>query len=79
MKNKTFTKREQEVINLIIQAKNRKTIATCLAISVNTLDKHIYHIHLKTDTHTTSQLILYVLKGKDLDKNIEETILIENL
>jgi DNA-binding CsgD family transcriptional regulator len=60
---KQLTLRETQVLNLIVNAKSRKIIADELNISINTLDKHIYHIHMKTNTHSIGELILWYLKS----------------
>ena len=42
-----------------------------LNISINTLDKHLHHIHIKTKTSSNSELILWIIMNmKDL--NIRE-------
>ncbi len=51
--------REREVIALVAQAKSRKIIASDLNISIHTVDTHLRHIHLKTNTHSLSELIIW--------------------
>ena len=72
IKNSKITSREIQVLALIIQAKNRKRIAQELKISINTLDKHLHHIHIKTNTSTNSELILWIIMNKS-ELNINET------
>ena len=65
IRNQNITKREKQILNLISQAKNRRVIALELNISINTLDKHLHHIHIKTNTRSSSELILWILSNKD--------------
>ena len=51
--------REREVIALVVQAKSRKIIASDLNISIHTVDTHLRHIHLKTNTHSLSELLIW--------------------
>lgn len=54
-----LTKREREIIFLITKALCRKNIAKNLNISLHTVDTHIRHIHLKTNTHSIAELIVW--------------------
>ena len=56
--------REKAIIDLIAQAKCRKDIAHELKLSIHTVDSHLRHIHLKTNTHTVSELLLWVIYGE---------------
>ena len=58
--------REKEVVQMVTQAKCRKTIASELKISVHTVDTHLRHIHLKTKTHSLTELIVWALHNYDL-------------
>jgi len=53
--------REKEIIQLVSNAKCRKTIANELNISIHTVDTHLRHIHLKTNTHSFTELIIWAL------------------
>ena len=55
----TLSAREKEVIKLVAQAKCRKVIASELNISIHTVDTHLRHIHLKTNTHSLSELLIW--------------------
>ena len=59
-----FTNREKEIINLIIQAKCRKTIANDLNISIHTIDAHLRNIYLKTRTHSMLELFVWIMKER---------------
>ncbi len=58
--------REKEVVQMVTQAKCRKVIASELKISVHTVDTHLRHIHLKTKTHSLTELIVWALNNYDL-------------
>ncbi|MBL0053933.1 MAG: hypothetical protein IPP29_21785 [Bacteroidetes bacterium] len=64
MNENVFTKREMDIINEIKKAKSRKIIADALCISINTLDKHLHSIHLKTKTHSVAELMNWLYNGK---------------
>ena len=53
--------RERDVIKLVAEAKCRKIIASDLNISIHTVDTHIRHLHLKTNTHSLSELLIWSL------------------
>ena len=59
--NTVFTEKESEIILLVLKAKSRKMIADDLKITVNTIDRHLQHIHLKTNTHSNSELLRWLI------------------
>jgi len=61
-----FTSREKEIINLITQAKCRKTIAHELDISIHTIDAHLRNIYLKTRTHSMLELFVWIMKDRKM-------------
>ena len=61
MENINLTVREKEIIQLVSNAKCRKTIASELDISIHTVDTHLRHIHLKTNTHSLTELMVWTL------------------
>ena len=69
MNKKALTAKEKEVLELILKAKRRKIMANELSISINTLDKHIHHLHIKTSTHSNSELILWAIEEKAMEKH----------
>ena len=54
-----LTLRENEIIRMYMKGKNRKDIARAWSISVSTVDTHIKHIHLKTNTTDVLGVIKY--------------------
>lgn len=58
-----FTDRECDVLELLCEAKSRKVIAFDLGISINTLDKHIHSIHIKTNSHSVAELMKWIEKN----------------
>lgn len=54
-----FSPREKEIVYLVAEGKCRKAIAGVLGISIHTVDAHLRHIHLKTGTHSLSELTVW--------------------
>jgi DNA-binding CsgD family transcriptional regulator len=63
MNYKPLTAKEQEVLKFLKKGKHRKLIAGELNISINTLNTHLRNLHLKTNTHSIPELILWKEKG----------------
>jgi LuxR family transcriptional regulator, maltose regulon positive regulatory protein len=61
-----LSKKEKAIIQLITQGKCRKNIADELHSSVHTIDTHLRHIHLKTRTHSLTQLIVWAMHNQEL-------------
>jgi DNA-binding CsgD family transcriptional regulator len=59
-----LSSRETVILRLVAQAKCRKTIANELKMSIHTVDTHLRHIHLKTNTHSLPELVIWALNGK---------------
>ncbi|MCB2194409.1 MAG: LuxR C-terminal-related transcriptional regulator [Bacteroidetes bacterium] len=58
-----LSKREVDIIQELLKAKCRKQIADTLNLSIHTVDTHIRHIHIKTNTHSQSELIIWAIKN----------------
>jgi NarL family two-component system response regulator LiaR len=52
-----FTRREREILTMIKQNYTNQRIAKKLNISLRTVENHVSHIYLKTDTFTRQELI----------------------
>ncbi len=61
--NTNLSAREKAIIRLVAQAKCRKIIATELKLSIHTVDTHLRHIRLKTNTHSLPELVLWAMNG----------------
>ena len=61
-----YTKREKEVLDLLITGKKNKEIAEILCITEHTVKAHIDHIYEKSKVHSRIELII-----KELTKNKE--------
>jgi len=59
--NHSLSTRETAILRLVVQAKCRKTIARELKVSIHTVDTHLRHIHLKTNTHSMPELLVWSL------------------
>ncbi|WP_320130337.1 helix-turn-helix transcriptional regulator [uncultured Sphaerochaeta sp.] len=57
----TLTKREREVVNLIISGQDNQQIAERLGIKLSTVAAHKKNLFLKTGVHTTSQLAVWAI------------------
>lgn len=60
-----FTKREQEIVDLLADGKLRKEIADALKISKNTVNSHIKTIHHKAGVNNTAGLLKKVREQKN--------------
>jgi two-component system nitrate/nitrite response regulator NarL len=54
-----LTAREKEILKEVAKGKPNKLIAYYLGIKENTLETHMKTIHLKTTTHSKSELIVW--------------------
>ena len=59
-----ISKRELEVIELLLQGKSNKEIEDILFISFNTVKNHIYNIYQKLGVNSRGQLMYYILEAK---------------
>ena len=57
----SFTRREQEVLELFTRGMSVKEVAYALKISPYTVASHQRNLYLKTNSHTLQQLILFTL------------------
>ena len=64
-----LSKREKEITILISQGSCRKVIASKLKISLHTVDTHLRHLHIKTNTHSLPELIVWVLRYNIIEEN----------
>lgn len=51
-------------MTLVSKATCRKDIAKNLNISLHTVDAHLRHLRLKTNTHSIPELIIWALNNK---------------
>jgi len=59
-----ITKREEEIINLIISGKSNKQIAKILFISSSTVRNHIYRIYQKLNINSRLKLVNLIIEKK---------------
>ena len=55
---KQFSKREKEVIQLLLQGKSNKQIALALNITESTVEFHLNHIYTKLNVNSQAEAIL---------------------
>ncbi len=61
--NSKLTDREKEIMFLVANAKCRKIIADELDLSIHTVDTHLRHIRIKTNTHSLPELIVWAMNN----------------
>ena len=62
--NKTLTKREKEIIKLVVEGLTNKEIADKLCISIRTVDSHKNNIMQKLNLKSSVELVKYAIKNK---------------
>jgi DNA-binding CsgD family transcriptional regulator len=68
LQNYQISKREREIMELILQGKSNKEIEDGLFISYNTVKNHIYNLYQKLGVKSRGQLINFILETR---KSIE--------
>lgn len=68
IKGNTFTKRETEVVKLIVDEYTNPQIAEKLHISVRTVETHRKNILAKTGSKTVIGLFKFLLKNKFINR-----------
>ena len=66
-----LTKREQQILTLIVQGFTNREIAKHLSISESTTENHIHHIYAKLQVSNRAQAVAYALHnllGRDEQK-----------
>jgi DNA-binding NarL/FixJ family response regulator len=66
-KEKTFTKREKEIIGLLCKGYKTREISEALCISAKTIEKHRTNITRRTHSGTILESIVYALNHKMID------------
>lgn len=73
--DKQISKREREIMELILQGKSNKEIENLLFISYNTVKNHIYKIYQKLGVNSRGQMIHIVLQAqRDWENSIHKKI-----
>ncbi len=63
MTEEPFSRREQEVIDLLLQGKSNKQIATALGVSSRTIEFHLSHIYTKLGVTSRTEAVLKLSKN----------------
>jgi DNA-binding NarL/FixJ family response regulator len=58
-----LTPREREVVQLVVEGKSTKEVATALGLSVKTAETHRSNIMRKLDIHSVSDLVIYAIRN----------------
>lgn len=59
-----LTEREREVLQLLAEGKTNKEAATCLDVSLNTIETHRTNLMQKLGLHNTAEIVLYAVRKK---------------
>jgi DNA-binding NarL/FixJ family response regulator len=73
-KNIRLSSREAEVLQLIAEGKANKEIASELAISIKTVEKHRQHLMAKLNIHDTAGLTRYAISSGIIENSVQLTI-----
>ena len=57
-----LTRREREVLSLVVQGASNTEIADRLCISIHTVTRHLTHVYAKTGTGSRTQVVRYALE-----------------
>jgi DNA-binding NarL/FixJ family response regulator len=60
----TLTRREREVLDMVIQGASSREIAASLALSVKTVEAHKFNLMRKLDVHSRSELMQLALRSQ---------------
>ena len=77
---KQFSKREKEVIELLLQGKSNKQIALALNVTESTVEFHLNHIYTKLNVNSRAEAILQLGKptAKDSIDELGDSLVDEN-
>ena len=59
-----LTPQELELLKLLVDGHHKKTAATALGISVNTVSFHLKHIYEKLQVHSKSEAVAKALRER---------------
>jgi len=68
-----LSKREQEVVELILDGRSNRDIASQLKLSENTIKNHLFRIFDKVGVSSRTELLLYAMNNAKKPKNSPET------
>ena len=75
MPNHNLSKRENEVIELLLQGKSNKQIAAILGISASTVEFHLKNVYAKLEMHSRTEVILKLGKSTGvIEREPQESI-----
>jgi DNA-binding NarL/FixJ family response regulator len=70
-----LTARELEVIQLVAEGHANKQVASCLDISIKTVEKHRQHLMDKLNIHDTAGLTRYAIAQGIIESSVQLTII----
>jgi DNA-binding CsgD family transcriptional regulator len=68
----SLTKREEEIMLLMVQGATRQSISDLLYVAPNTVKTHIHGIYRKLDIHSQEDMRRFVNKSKKMFSSLEE-------
>jgi DNA-binding CsgD family transcriptional regulator len=71
-----LSKREQDVVNLLLEGKSNKLIASALHISNNTVEFHLKRIYAKFQVNSRMELVLKL--GSPIDGKLRDSIVVQD-
>jgi DNA-binding CsgD family transcriptional regulator len=75
VQNHKLSKRENEVVQLLLQGKSNKQIAAMLGISTSTVEFHLKNVYAKLEVRSRTEVILNLGKSTGvIDKEPQESI-----
>ena len=77
MQSHKLSKREKEVVELLLQGKSNKQIALALGISPSTVEFHLENVYAKLEMHSRTEVILTLGKSTGvIDQEPQESIVV---
>jgi DNA-binding NarL/FixJ family response regulator len=65
----TFTEREAQVIQLLLQGKSTSQIALQLGICTRAVEHHLTHVYVKLDVCSRIEAIIKLIHGSDEEQD----------
>ena len=65
-----LTRREKEVLGLLVEGKTRKQAAELLFVAFPTIDAHVQNIYRKLDVHSVAEAVSKAIKERLLDDEL---------
>lgn len=67
VREERLSSREREIVQLLVEGRTNKEVATALGISAKTVDAHRTNIMRKLEIHSIAELVRYAVRNKIID------------